>query len=124
MRVQRLHLLHVLGGHIQPQLGALLAVERRGDALLHVASGWTEAQRADFRCGRHTVYHAARRSTVQAARESRVRRTPGCSFDCQFLHLHKRHLIDSVCNYVGVTPVVWDEITVVRFSVYIYRVGR
>lgn len=38
VRVQRLHLLHVLGGHIKPQLGALLAVERRGDALLHVTS--------------------------------------------------------------------------------------
>lgn len=29
------------------------------------------------------------------------------------MHVHKRHLIDSVCNYVEVTLVVWDEIMVV-----------
>lgn len=63
MRVQRLHLLHVLRRHIQPQLGTLFAVERRGDALLHVASRPTGAQggeSSDVARAQRTVRRAGR----------------------------------------------------------------
>lgn len=36
--VQRLDALHVLHYHIQPQLGALFAVEWRGDTLLYLTT--------------------------------------------------------------------------------------
>lgn len=104
----------MLGGHIQPQLGALLAVERRGDALLHVASRRTHRGQTSDAAGTQRAMQTQVdcASSLRAAGICRIRML-GCTLDYQFMHVHKRHLIDSVCNYVEVTLVVWDEITVV-----------